>query len=50
MEGDKEQGYNHQFVPTVRGYNRAPRNEKLLSQLFPVGGGMAVVSNDWCIT
>ena len=41
-EGDKEQGYNHQFVPTVRGgggLNRALRNEKLLSPLFPIGVG-----------
>ena len=50
-EGDEEQGYNHQFVPTVRGYNRSLRNEKLLSPLFPIGERWwAVVTNDWCIT
>ena len=36
--------------PQCGGYNRALRNENLLSPLFPIGGVKAVVTNDWCIT
>ena len=32
-----------------RAFSRAVMDEKLLSPLFPVGGG-AVVTNDWCTT
>ena len=41
-EGDKEQGYNHQFVPTVWGYNRALKKWTVIIPTIPrrcVGGG-----------
>ena len=32
-----------------RAFSRALMDEKSLSPPFPVGGGGAVVTNDWCI-
>ena len=36
--------------PQCRAFSRAVTDEKSLSPLFPVHGGGAVVTNDWCIT
>ena len=38
------------MFPQCRAFSRAVMDEKSLSPLFPVGCGVAVVTNDWCIT
>ena len=48
--GGKELGCYHQCVPTGCNLYQGTKNEKLLAQLCPLGGGGGVITNDWCLT